>query len=286
MGGIHPRIKKPVGERLATVAMAVAYGGKGISAGPQITGCKMASSSSSLTISFDPKRLGGEAVVVQPYNHSTVLEPFAGLSAMQVLLNASFFCVEAMLRCKMLTNGTRPAECPSGDQEWVCLTDGQRGSVPLEVFLEDSKEDTNTATKATQDEEEQDVRSSSVGGIIGYRRAPAPAPLAGTPPRNPYEAMWITLPVQEPSRGSDDAAAKMSVVVDLTLLNGSIPVAVRYAWGINCCKTGEENQGIAFPCPLKSCPIVSSTSMLPANPFMAKIIRGKCKCIAPQVCDV
>jgi hypothetical protein len=41
MGSIHPRLKYPVGHRLATLAMAVAYGGKGPISGPTISGCEV-----------------------------------------------------------------------------------------------------------------------------------------------------------------------------------------------------------------------------------------------------
>jgi hypothetical protein len=39
MGGIHPRIKKPVGYRLAAAAMSIVYNGTGASTGPTIAGC-------------------------------------------------------------------------------------------------------------------------------------------------------------------------------------------------------------------------------------------------------
>ena len=40
------------------------------------------------------------------------------------------------------------------------------------------------------------------------------------------------------------------------------------------------------PCPPESCPLVGSTSKLPAMPFEAEITAdGKCKCLEPQVCD-
>ena len=41
---------------------------------------------------------------------------------------------------------------------------------------------------------------------------------------------------------------------------------------------------VTKPCGPASCPIMSSSS-LPANPFLAKIVDGKCECIAPQVCS-
>ena len=51
----------------------------------------------------------------------------------------------------------------------------------------------------------------------------------------------------------------------------------------------------AFVCPPKllnlewlrrgSCPIITKTHSLPANPFYANVEGGKCKCLPPQKCD-
>ena len=41
---------------------------------------------------------------------------------------------------------------------------------------------------------------------------------------------------------------------------------------------------VTKPCGPASCPIMASGG-LPANPFLAKIVDGKCECIAPQVCS-
>ena len=74
-----------------------------------------------------------------------------------------------------------------------------------------------------------------------------------------------------------------SVTIDLSKLNGTAPVAVRYAWGVfDCCNSGDPMTDYTKSCDA-TCPITSST-LLPANPFMAKIVGGKCSCVAPQVC--
>ena len=69
MGPIHPRDKKPVGERLAASAAVIAYGHKGHSNGPTISGCTM--SGDKITISFNKTMLaeGGatDALKIQPY---------------------------------------------------------------------------------------------------------------------------------------------------------------------------------------------------------------------------
>lgn len=75
-----------------------------------------------------------------------------------------------------------------------------------------------------------------------------------------------------------------SITVDLSPLNGTAPTAVRYAWSIvNCCDMNDPELYVSKPCGPASCPIMS-TSNLPANPFLAKIVNGNCECVAPQVC--
>lgn len=64
MGGIHPRSKKPVGERLARGAYNTVYGGTGSITGPTLAGCAVAGAS--LAIEFDTSLLRGDTVVLQP----------------------------------------------------------------------------------------------------------------------------------------------------------------------------------------------------------------------------
>ena len=79
------------------------------------------------------------------------------------------------------------------------------------------------------------------------------------------------------------SATATSVNVDLSKLNGKQPVGVRYSWGVfDCCNVGDPLLYVSKPCDT-ACPITSST-LLPANPFMAKLVGGKCSCVAPQVC--
>lgn len=85
---------------------------------------------------------------------------------------------------------------------------------------------------------------------------------------------WVAVDI---TPGSDTA----SVVADLSKVNGTV-YAIRYAWDGNCCSADLPTSG---PCPIASCPIYGAESELPANPFVAHIVSGKCACIAPQVCD-
>jgi hypothetical protein len=58
---------------------------------------------------------------------------------------------------------------------------------------------------------------------------------------------------------------------------------IRYAWGATACCPGQD-RGL-LPCQPNSCPIRGYNSTLPAAPFMAKVVNGKCSCTPPQKCD-
>ena len=62
---------------------------------------------------------------------------------------------------------------------------------------------------------------------------------------------------------------------------------VRYGWPLGdftCCPHQDEVEGLS-PCYPAACPIKARDSGLPANPFYANIVNGKCECMAPQTCD-
>ena len=89
---------------------------------------------------------------------------------------------------------------------------------------------------------------------------------------------WINLPLAAGSTAS-------SIIVDLAPLKGAVPTAVRYGWGVlNCCDLTDPTTFTSKDC-LANCPIMSTPSGLPANPFIAKIAGGKCECLPPQVCS-
>ena len=80
--GIHPRLKKPFGQRLAASAMAGVYGAGGPVTGPTLAGCAV--SGSTLTLAFNATLLAGSALAVAPYNASTPAN-----SGLSVLVNAT-----------------------------------------------------------------------------------------------------------------------------------------------------------------------------------------------------
>ena len=62
MGGIHPRWKKPVGDRLAIAAFNTIYGGTKAYTGPTLSGCSYVDKK--LTIEFNASLLRGDSLVV------------------------------------------------------------------------------------------------------------------------------------------------------------------------------------------------------------------------------
>ena len=184
--GIHPRLKKPIGQRLAALFLASTYGWGGPVIGPTISGCALGSDS--LIVAFNQTMLAGAALVVHPFES-------AQEGALSVLVN--------------------------------------------------STDDAGTGT-------------------------------------------WVAL--------NYTLLAPASLSIDLGPLSGALPQAVKYAWGatggrpneadVICCKSG----GAAAECVPGQCPVFVATPLapfggLPANPFLAKIVGGKCECPAPQVCD-
>ena len=78
-GGIHPRSKKHVGDRLGSAAFnsAFVYGGaKGAYTGPTLAGC--AATPTTLTIKFNTTLLQGDAVVLQDYKAANYTPYLAG----------------------------------------------------------------------------------------------------------------------------------------------------------------------------------------------------------------
>jgi hypothetical protein len=68
MGGIHPRIKPPVGRRLAQAYVNQFAGGGAPFTGPTIAGCALDATAGTITVAYDSALLRGEPVLVQPFD--------------------------------------------------------------------------------------------------------------------------------------------------------------------------------------------------------------------------
>lgn len=98
---------------------------------------------------------------------------------------------------------------------------------------------------------------------------------------------WTYAPIAAGAAGSNTIVVDVSAFGDSPEAIAAAVTGVRYArWARVdhpvCC--GDLDFSLE-PCPPNSCPISSSKSDLPAMPFEAEIVGGKCKCLAPQVCD-
>jgi hypothetical protein len=89
MGGIHPRSKKEVGDRLGAAAAALVYGGKGAYTGPTLSSCAV--SGNALSVQFNVSLLRGDTLLLQA---APPLMPAGGGSQLYVQTNASLFCIE------------------------------------------------------------------------------------------------------------------------------------------------------------------------------------------------
>ena len=83
--GIHPRLKAPVGGRLAAGAFATVYGFGGPVTGPTLAGCAISADGASLTLTFNATLLAGAALTVAPapaaYSGLSVLVNSTGIPA-------------------------------------------------------------------------------------------------------------------------------------------------------------------------------------------------------------
>lgn len=269
MGGIHPRSKKPVGDRLGAAAYNTVYGGKKAYTGPTLAGCTLGAADS-LIIDFNTsaalsgdtplqlkpikpavaltglKTIGKYGSPIYYTEHSWAPAPsrFAaegasyGGSTLYVQTNASLFCMEAVPAAYNETTGQPLPDlyyCPT----WA-------GGLGPSFVLNTSSENTQRG-----------------GHFNNQSRG--------------FNTGWVELDFV--------AHGTSSIKVDLTPLKGKKPTAVRYAWGIyDCCDLTDPLLWVTHPC-IAECPIYSADGLFPANPFMAKIEGDKCECVAPQVCS-
>ena len=64
MGSLHPRLKEPVGRRLAAGLVSLHYEGNGTVTGPTIAGCTYDAGDATITVQFNKTLLKGDAVAI------------------------------------------------------------------------------------------------------------------------------------------------------------------------------------------------------------------------------
>ena len=200
-GAIHPRSKIHVGNRLGIAAYNTIYNkGKKAFTGPTLAGCKLASGSKTLNIVFNTTLLAGDKLLVNKFPFSRDPNSMGSSGIENTLLyaqiNASLFCMEPQPVLDK-TGKAIPGQqyCPT----WA-------GGDGTTVYGSEA-----VANQAA-------IAAVSDDLVI----APPPPPPPG------LDSSWIMLKYKLAADGT-------SIDVDLTPLNGSIPTAVRYAWGIIDC---------------------------------------------------
>ena len=265
------------GRRLGKAAFNQVYGGAAAVSGPTIYGCALAGTA--LTVTFDPVLLKSSKVVVQPMatsspaiptmlqvigaacrpfrererdwdrvwlRHSHVtLVPSHLFNALQVLTNASLFCAEPLLAHTNVSCHPDP-----GNKQDPCRGKTWRINTFYQCF--DGEID---------------------GAVLEAARAAHSAMLGetGHPPACPFEESWVMV---EAKLGT----APGTITIDTSKLNGTV-AGVRYGWVGDC----NIKNLPGTPNLVENCPLMSSEG-LPANPWMAKVVGGKCACMPPQKC--
>ena len=113
MGGIHPRSKKPVGDRLGRAMYNTVYGGSGAFTGPTLSRCSLAGDGSTLSVEFNASLLRGDLLALQDIQR-------AGGSQLFVQTNASLFCMEP--QCVINATSGRCANInPANPREGVAM---------------------------------------------------------------------------------------------------------------------------------------------------------------------
>ena len=90
---------------------------------------------------------------------------------------------------------------------------------------------------------------------------------------------------------ADGSGAGATLTLTPAQLAAGTLTALRYGWpvdgnspGDTCCPSKNVTSSLQA-CTPAACPVKAVPSLLPANPFYALIVGGKCQCMAPQTCD-
>eukprot|EP01050_Picozoa_sp_SAG11_P022212 SAG11_NODE_4143_length_2042_cov_1.680391_2_plen_300_part_00 len=280
----------------------------GAMTGPTISSCTL--EAGELELKFNASLLGGEGLMLRPFDANTsnwAPEPgWAGPGPIHDSLglmvcaangsalpggapgggNAGIYGNATTCECQGWNYFKYNGSDPSNPGAWWYCEVGP-GYKPPPATIARERRERQLLTAARKRQAEQLIRGemwseqeeSELIARVGVGTS-------WVPEANVFQHQWQTATLKPSSGGTNE------LVVDLSNLAGQTPLAIRLAWTLfdapdqsadTCCPSAMVQQGKAVCLP-GNCPLYSNVSELAANPFFAKIVGGKCVCMAPQVC--
>lgn len=286
-------LKKQAQHEAALAGTTVLDTDDGAMTGPTVSGCSY-KASGALELKFNASLLGGEGLMLRSFDYNTsdyAPEPdWAGPGMMQDSLGMLVCAANASdpasgnattCACSSWNYFKYNSSDPSNPGAWWYCEVGP-GFKPTLATVEKERTERAILTKQKNDH----VQLAAAAAAAGLELPPSPVGLGWVPQANPFQNQWYTTPLVS-------SADKSAVTVDLSKLKGLKPLAVRLAWVLfdapdqsadTCCPGHIAQNGLGVCIP-GNCPLYSAVSELPANPFYATILDGKCKCLSPQTCD-
>jgi len=310
MGGIHPRIKQPVGDRLATALMALlGLSQSAAKTGPTVSGCRYQpnankrSKSVELAISFNRSLLRGEGLHLGSFES----DRSKWRSPDEWGQNEEVFDSLGTMVCFTASNGTWTGR--DGTQGNVSTCHCQSWNY-IQLPPPKGSDDPGTFWYCEMGPDDGGLFSPPRAKIAAERarrlkeaaKCASPS-LKWVPAVNPFREQWQPAPLTLDTKNQSTEAP--TVEVDLKTLRSHIPSeldlqdyqvvhAIRIAWamfdapyvvGDTCCPAATVQTGRAA-CPPGSCSLYSNVTFQPANGFFAVVTKaGKCQCRKPQCCD-
>ena len=248
MGSIHPRLKEPVGRRLAASLVALHYEGNGTVTGPTIAGCKFDAGEQVITVQFNKTLLKGDTVAIT--RTQTPIPPLPPVGRAPHPHDQHLSKPKPPSRLGPVLDSSMTHVCTGDADDCACLS-----------WIQHPHPQPGTWT------------------------CEMPAANAGQP--RPMQAtrgdVWAEVAITVLPDGASIAVDTRG----LNVTTGGVH-AIKFGWSEKdgtCCIDLLENTFLA-PCIPGSCGLMTGGSLLPANPYFATIgADGKCTCPEPQTCD-